>query len=788
MKKLLLLLFIPILLDAAIPDLTQGGAVPARDAKDWNLGPTGARGWIYSDKYSTSEARQIYVTSVEKSSPAYKILLVGDVIIGIGKSKFQDDPRRTLGRAITQAEARNGILALLIWRQNKIASINLKLKVLGKYSATSPFTCTKSEMIFKQACENIAKNLKKNKNRSNWIVRSANTLALLASGDRRYLSLIKKEVAEAAKYQGIRTNSYYSWFYGPVTSLIAEYTLATGDKRYLKDLKRIALEIVNGQSPVGSWGHRFVDPNGRLRGYGMMNAPGLPLTLSLVLARKAGVKDAKFDQAIEKSTKLLRFYVGKGAIPYGDHHPWTQTHDDNGKNGMAAVLFNLLGDKEAAGYFSRMSVATHSDEREMGHTGNFFNIQWALPGVALSGPQASGAWMREYSWYYDLARRWDGSFIHQGAPQDKKDSYRNWDTSGVMVLAYAQGNRNIYLTGKKSDLVEQISTANAEAIVALGRGWTLKNKHEYLNGRSDKALVLALSNWSPVMRIRAAEALAKRKPKDLKPYFELLDSNDLYSALGACELIIQMKGQAKDAVPQLIKWLDYPDLWLRIKAADALAAIGQPSMKAVPRMLEMFAEQSSGDPRGMLQRYLCFALFNKRGGLLGKFLDGVDKKDLLEAVKIGLKNDDGRARGAISSVYENLEFEELEPLLPAILDAIEEPAPSGIMFADGIRTAGLKLLVTHKVADGLPLTVDYIKNQKKHGSQKRILVLIKYVESYGAHAQKEIAKMNDIIDYFEKQEEGFPKKLSMQKAQYLRESIERIQKTNLRPQLKFIEK
>ena len=67
-----------------------------------------------------------------------------------------------------------------------------------------------------------------------------------------------------------------------------------------------------------------------------------------------------------------------------------------------------------------MSVATHSDERETGHTGNFFNIQWAMPGVALSGPQASGAWMREYSWYYDLARRWDGSFVHQGLPKIKQ--------------------------------------------------------------------------------------------------------------------------------------------------------------------------------------------------------------------------------------------------------------------------------------------------------------------------------------------------------------------------------
>ena len=106
-------------------------------------------------------------------------------------------------------------------------------------------------------------------------------------------------------------------------------------------LRRIALEAANGQSIVGSWGHKFAGPDGRLVGYGMMNSPGIPLTISLVMARAAGVKDPEVSEAIERSAKLLRFYAGKGAVPYGDHSPWMQTHEDNGKCGMAAVLFNL---------------------------------------------------------------------------------------------------------------------------------------------------------------------------------------------------------------------------------------------------------------------------------------------------------------------------------------------------------------------------------------------------------------------------------------------------------------
>jgi hypothetical protein len=40
--------------------------------------------------------------------------------------------------------------------------------------------------------------------------------------------------------------------------------------------------------------------------------------------------------------------IGKGAIPYGDHDAWIQTHEDNGKCGMASVLFNLMGEDRGA--------------------------------------------------------------------------------------------------------------------------------------------------------------------------------------------------------------------------------------------------------------------------------------------------------------------------------------------------------------------------------------------------------------------------------------------------------
>jgi hypothetical protein len=200
------------------------------------------------------------------------------------------------------------------------------------------------------------------------ITRSLNALALLASGNPDYLPLVKKETQWAADYSA---TSMQTWRYGYVMLLLSEYVLATGDQSVMPGLRRLALEAANGQSAVGSWGHGFARPDGRLGGYGMMNSPGVPLTISLVLAREAGVKDPEVARAIELSARLLRFYIGKGAIPYGDHHPWIENHEDNGKCGMSAVLFNLLGEANGAEFFSRMSVASHGPERDTGHTGNF---------------------------------------------------------------------------------------------------------------------------------------------------------------------------------------------------------------------------------------------------------------------------------------------------------------------------------------------------------------------------------------------------------------------------------
>ena len=109
---LVLLLTLPARVQAAPPDLTVAGTL-VDTTNTYNLGPTGARGWIYSTgnewmfnpETFTSESRQIKVTQIDAGSPAAGQLLVNDVILGASGTAsapvaFTSDARKSLGLAV----------------------------------------------------------------------------------------------------------------------------------------------------------------------------------------------------------------------------------------------------------------------------------------------------------------------------------------------------------------------------------------------------------------------------------------------------------------------------------------------------------------------------------------------------------------------------------------------------------------------------------------------------------------------------------------------------------------
>jgi hypothetical protein len=769
-----------------VPDLTQGDTVPARHKHDWNLGPVGLRGWMFCDQLVTTDARQIAITAVDSGSPAAGILSVGDVILGVGGRRFAYDPRTEFGLAVSAAETETekGRLVLTRWRDGQIEDVTLTLPIAGTFSSTAPYDCDKSKWILRRGLQVLAERAAQPDygQQTDAIPRALNALALLAGGEAAHLELVQREARWAADFA---TDDFRTWYYGYVMIFLSEYVLATNDQSVLPGLRRLALDSARGQSAVGSWGHTFAAPDGRLRGYGMMNSPGLPLTIGMVLARDAGVNDPEIARAIDLSSRLLRFYTGKGAVPYGDHAAWTETHEDNGKCGMAAVLFNSLGEARSADYFTRMALASHGSERDCGHTGNYFNLLWSLPAIAQAGPQATGAWMREFGgWYHDLARRHDGSFAHQGPPEPDHDSYHGWDATGAFLLGYALPLRKIRLTGRTPAVAETLSADAAQSIVADGRGWNNKDRRSCYEQLPDAELIRRLGSWSPIVRERAAMAISWRMQPPLSEVISLLDSDSLDARVGACHALEQLRGDGAPAVPQLRNLLQHEDLWLRIRAASALAAIGRPAAVALPELLDQIArDPAADDPRGMEQRFVAMAVFSNLLPRLESLAD-IDGVRLQAAIARGLQNQDGRARGEISEIYRRLNYDQIQPLLPVVYAAIRTPAPSGEMFADSVRLNGLKILATHHITEGMQAATDYLRTQNPWASEHRTPEILQVLADYGASAQSLIPQLEETAAGFDRGEPDFPRNLSRQKARAVRETIAKIRAAKETPELK----
>ncbi len=439
--------------------------VPYPGVRGWhltqNLGPTGMRGWMAGNdprKADSSESREILVKSVEPGSPADGILRPYDIILGVASAvgqapeRFTADARLAFARAITQAEshAGQGRLPLLRWRDGEVDTVTLALAVMGDYAPTAPFDCPKTARIVKRAAEKVAANMPAEGDSG--MIGAINGLFLLATGDERYLEPVRRTASRLSS-EPFSPGGHNTWRWGYVNLFLCEYYLATGDEQVLPRIQEYSERMANGQCNPGTWGHKSVE--GRIPpGYGSMNQAGLIAFQSLILARQCGVP---FDEmALAHAIAFYGNYAGRGGIPYGDHAPDADSAC-NGKNGSAAVAFNLLDTEPVAQWFAQLCASANLGAFEGGHTGNFFNQLWTPLGAGLSGHENFSRFWSRFNSYRDLARRWDGTFVTQPLPHVREGDLGygnyispgpNWSTA-AFALGYLGGNKELGILGRK---------------------------------------------------------------------------------------------------------------------------------------------------------------------------------------------------------------------------------------------------------------------------------------------------------------------------------------------------
>jgi hypothetical protein len=777
-------------------DYTRGETLADRYSY-WALGATGAIGnlWGQRGNRQTRDTRMIQIRSLAANSPADGVLREGDVIVG-----FEGDAALALADAIIEAErAENGgRLVLKVWRDGKIMPVTLQLRPIGAYSASAPWECAKTKAIIDTAAQAIAARGFTRTNRKatvlpqKSIANLLDALGLLATGEAQYLPPVRDLAHRVGQpdtrfsFDGDQRLS--SWALAYQTLFLAEYFLATGDEYVLPALTEFASTIALGRSGVGTWSHGLADvkANGYHYGppsaYGAMNQIGITCALSLVLAQECGIKRREIDEAVDRATSFLRWYVDKGCIPYGDHPP-SHYYDNHGRNSQAAVLFDLIGDSTAADYFTRMTLASYN-QREAAHTGHFFSWLWGALGAARGGQAAAQSFIRNTRWYTELERRHNGESIYQFqlAGQDP-GKYRDWSTTGARLLQHCLPRKQLYITGKGGSCIPPILGDDLAALVDAARFEP--------DGRSTRELMEALGHWSLIVREQAAGELGTRDEDVVEELIHLLASPNRYARYGACVGLSHAGRQSEAAVAALVAILQSStDMNLRFFAVNALMlprrhgkpkGLGDAVKVAAPDLLKLAAtDDSVQDPLQKIHSLIATVLFygGRVSDSIGYYPDGrgsesIDHELLVPAVKSLLANPNGGARSTVSGVFAYMSADDLQALWGDIYRVVETAAPSGVMFSGMARTNGLKAMATHHIAEGIPLGLRYVTEQTGWGDEGRKQQGIPALAPYGKALGSGMAALEAIAQAWSKHADSGRRKAGQKFIQLLAEAKEK---------------
>ncbi len=237
--------------------------------------------------------KEATITELWPKGPGAKAgLKVGDRIIKVNGKSFSEYPPekgdnlegfpKDIGMAIIAAQATGAPLTLTIHREENEKEIPIPLSQLPAFSDTYPADCPRSSFIITTAAEWLIANQKDNGTWQNQDYTNAwAALSLLATGNKEYQSEIKKTARHFAEKYAMKSNpsneelmkrfsgGLDNWRHCIVGIFLAEYYLATGDKKMLPAIEACSRRMEARLQPeTGRLGHQ--DTELPYRGFGLV--------------------------------------------------------------------------------------------------------------------------------------------------------------------------------------------------------------------------------------------------------------------------------------------------------------------------------------------------------------------------------------------------------------------------------------------------------------------------------------------------------------------------------------
>ncbi len=392
------------------------------------------------------------VKNVEEGSPASTTgkLKLGQIIESINGKTLKDiDPRVFLGNIITQAEAADGKVTIMIKESmdSRGEPVLVRIPVLGAYSKTWPLNCPKSDKIVRGVADFLANN----GNPVGALGHDQGLLFLLSTGEEKDLEVARrwvKQAVDATKDQ--EKSQTIPWAIGYGAPAYCEYYLRTGDESVLPLIKKIADQAARLMYN-GAWNHRTI-VNFK---YGHMNAAGVHCVKFLMLAKECGVDVDEY--TLQTSLRHFFRYAGRGNVPYGDSLPEGGFVDNGKVGGLAfamAAAASLTPEGEDSVYAKARDACAvkgfYSTSWMLhGHTGGGIGEVWRSSAMSLmydKKPTKFREFMDNRTWHLDLSRRFNGAMTVL-ADTDYSRGYDNEMWGSGYAMTYTVPRKTLRMTG-----------------------------------------------------------------------------------------------------------------------------------------------------------------------------------------------------------------------------------------------------------------------------------------------------------------------------------------------------
>lgn len=390
------------------------------------------------------------IRNVEKGSPADGKLKAGQIIESINGEVLKDiDPRMWLGNMIAKAEAADGKMKFKL--KGEANSVLIEIPAIGAYSKTWPLDCPKSDKIVRKLADYLAKNGKFDGAGLNGI----ELLFMLSTGEEKDLEVargwIKNAVEKHKDVKMITSDNYFTWMIAYTGPALCEYYLRTGDESVMH-LIELLTDYSKRTMYNGGWSQRGLRITFPYMGGAHINACGVHAATFLLLAKECG---AEVDElTLQESLKQFYRFAGRGNVAYGDQLP-EMSFVDNGKTGALAFTMaaaaSLTPEGEKSIYAKARDISAvksfySTSWLNHGHTGGGIGEIWRGASMGLmmdKKPTKHREFMDNRKWFYDISRRFDGSFgiVGGGSRYDKQP----WGTG--MALSYTVPRKTLRMTG-----------------------------------------------------------------------------------------------------------------------------------------------------------------------------------------------------------------------------------------------------------------------------------------------------------------------------------------------------